>query len=161
MKKTITFLTLLLLLGGKLFSQGSLSKEELINLRNSRTYKDECINERNNSNRTPYLWEYVIDNNPNGNEEFSFCDAKELSNGNIGVASSFYYRSGYGDFYSAHPAVAVISRDGEEIARNSFFRPGYTTTSSAPYLFEKEGKLFALSTDSPEHDYLSFNYFQN
>ena len=79
MKRLFTLLILVSLFGNNVFSQNfnhGLSKEELINLRNSRTYKDECINERNNSNRTPYLWEYVIDNNPNGNEEFSFCDAK-------------------------------------------------------------------------------------
>ena len=162
--KLFTLLALLLCGVNSAISQelnNNFTKEELIKIRKSKSYLNSASEKGTSNDQTPYLWEYVIDNNPNGNEEFSFCDAKELSNGNIGVASSFYYRSGYGDFYSAHPAVAVISRDGEEIARNSFFRPGYTTTSSAPYLFEKEGKLFALSTYSPEHDYLSFNYFQN
>ena len=164
MKKTLTLLTLVLLLGNNVFSQNfnrGLSKEELINLRNSRTYKDECINEKNNSNRTPYLWEYTISNNPNSDEEFVLYDAKVLSNGNIGVASSLFYRSGYGDFYSAHPAVMILSPDGKELARNSFFREGYTTMSYTPYLFENNGNLYALSTYSPEHDSLSFNHFLN
>ena len=84
-----------------------------------------------------------------------------MSNGNIGVASSFRYRSGYGDFYSAHPAVVLLSSDGVEIARNSFFRQGYTSMSYAPYLFENNGYVYALSTYSPEHDFTCPNYFLN
>ena len=106
-------------------------------------------------------WEYLLENDSDADECFDFYDAKELSNGNIGIASSFYYRSGYGDFYSAHPAVMILSPDGKELARNSFFREGYTTMSYAPYLFENNGNLYALSTYSPEHDSLSFNHFLN
>ena len=106
-------------------------------------------------------WEYLLENNPSADECFNFYDAIELSNENIGVASSFYYRSGYGDFYSAHPAVMILSPNGKELARRSFFREGYTTMSYAPYLFENNGELYSLSTYSPEHDYLSFNHFLN
>ena len=71
-------------------------------------------------------WEYQLQHDSD-NERFYFYDAEELSDGNIGVASHFYYKSGFGDFYSAHPAVALISSDGHELARSSFFRPGYTS----------------------------------
>ena len=164
MKRIFTLLTLVLLFGNNVFSQSfnhNLSEEELINLRKSKTHRDDGISTRHTSENTPFLWEYVLDNDPDGDELFEFANAIKMSNGNIGVASSFYYRSGYGDFYSSHPAVALISSDGEEIARNTFFRPGYTSTSTAPYIFEKDGNLFALSTYSPEHDFLSFNYFKN
>ena len=164
MKRIFTLLTLVLLFGNNVFSQSfnhNLSEEELINLRKSKTHRDDGISTRHTSENTPFLWEYVLDNDPDGDELFEFANAIKMSNGNIGVASSFYYRSEYGDFYSSHPAVALISSDGEEIARNTFFRPGYTSTSTAPYIFEKDGNLFALSTYSPEHDFLSFNYFKN
>ena len=129
MKRIFTLLTLVLLFGNNVFSQSfnhNLSEEELINLRKSKTHRDDGISTRHTSENTPFLWEYVLDNDPDGDELFEFANAIKMSNGNIGVASSFYYRSGYGDFYSSHPAVALISSDGEEIARNTFFRPGYT-----------------------------------
>ncbi len=108
-------------------------------------------------------WSYMLETDPSADWYFDFFDSKELSNGNIAVSSeSYYYRSGaYNDFYSAHPAVTLISPDGVELARNSFFREGYTTMSYAPYLFENNGDLFALSTYSPEHDYTCPNYFMN
>ena len=106
-------------------------------------------------------WEYLLENNPSADECFNFYDAIEMSDGNVAVASSFFYRSGYGDFYSAHPAVALFSSKGEPNAKNHFFREGYTTMSYAPYLFENNGELYALSTYSPEHDPLSFNHFLN
>ena len=164
MKKIYLLLTLVLLLGHNAISQSfnhDFTEEELVNMRKQRTYKYDGISKRQNSENTPYLWEYVLDNDPDSDELFEFFDALKMQNSNIGVASSFYYRSGFGDFYSSHPAVALISPDGEEIARNNFFRPGYTSTSYAPYIFEKDGYLYALSTYSPEHDFLSFNYFKN
>ena len=106
-------------------------------------------------------WEYLLENNPSADECFNFYDAIEMSDGNVAVASSFFYRSGYGDFYSAHPAVALFSSKGEPNAKNHFFREGYTTMSYAPYLFENNGELYALSTYSPEHDPQSFNHFLN
>ena len=106
-------------------------------------------------------WEYSLQYTSTDDERLYFYDTREMSNGNIGVASSFRYRSGYGDFYSAHPAVVLLSSDGVEIARNSFFRQGYTSMSYAPYLFENNGYLYALSTYSPEHDFTCPNYFLN
>ena len=107
-------------------------------------------------------WEYSLQYNSADNERFSFYHPLELSNGNICVSSAYYkYRSGYGDFYSANPAVVMLSQDGEELARNSFFRESYTSMSYAPYLFENNGYLYALSTYSPEHDFTCPNYFLN
>lgn len=108
-------------------------------------------------------WFYMLETDPTADRYFNFYDSKELSNGSIAVSSELYfYRSGaYNDFYSAHPAVTLISPNGVELARNSFFCEGYTTMSYGPYLFENNGYLFALSTYSPEHDYTCPNYFMN
>ena len=87
------------------------------------------------SNLFSQVWVYSL-THASEDERHYFFDAMEMSDGNIAVASEFYYRSGFGDFYSAHPAVTLISPDGIELARNNFFRPGYTSMSYAPYLFE-------------------------
>ena len=95
------------------------------------------------------------------NDESIFCyeDCLELTNGNILTGATFYYRSGAGDFYSEQPAVALLSSDGEELARNNYFRPGLCTTSYSPFLFEKDGEMYILTTYSPDHDSTYFNYF--
>ncbi len=95
------------------------------------------------------------------NDEYIFCyeDCLELTNGNILVGSTFYYKSGAGDFYSEQPAVALLSSDGEEIARNNYLRPGLCTTSYSPFLFEKDREMYILTTYSPDHDSTYFNYF--
>lgn len=82
-----------------------------------------------------------------------------MTNGNILVGATFYNRSGAGDFYSEQPAVALLSSDGEELARNNYFRPGLCTTSYSPFLFEKNGEMYILTTYSPDHDSTYFNYF--
>ena len=95
-------------------------------------------------------------------DDFGFCYREclnELDNGNFAVSSSISYKSGAGDFYAAHPAVAIVSSEGYELARNDFFRPGYCTTSNYPYLFEKDEELYMLTTYSPDHDSTYFNYF--
>ena len=106
-------------------------------------------------------WEYSIEYSMNDDECFELYDAIEMINGNIALSSIFYYKSGAGDFYSAQPAVTLLSANGQEMARKDYFRPGYCTTSYAPYLFENNGRLFALMTYSPDHDSTYFNYFKN
>ena len=106
-------------------------------------------------------WEYSLDYADSDDKRFYVVDAIELSDGNIAVASKYHFRSGYGDFYSCHPAILLLSSDGEEIARNVFFREGYCTMSYTPYLFENEGSLYALMTYNPDHDYTYFNHFMN
>ena len=107
-------------------------------------------------------WEYLEKYSSSDETKFSFWDAVELSDGDICVASQEYlYRSGMGDFYSSHPAIMKISADGNYICQNNFFKEGYMT-QSAPFIFEDEnGRLFALSTYSPDHDFTCVNYFQN
>ena len=83
----------------------------------------------------------------------------ELANDNFFVSSTTSYKSGAGDFYSEHPAVALISSNGQELARNEFFRPGLCTTTTCPYLFENNGNIYMLTTYSPDHDSTYFNYF--
>ena len=106
-------------------------------------------------------WEYAKEYSMNDDECFELYDAVEMSNGNVALSSSLYFKSGAGDFYSAHPAVTLLSANGQEMARKDYFRPGYCTTSYAPYLFENNGRLFALMTYSPDHDSTYFNYFKN
>ena len=106
-------------------------------------------------------WELSLEYSTNDTSCFTLYDAIEMSNGNVALSSSFYYKSGYGDFYSAQPAVTVVSRDGNELARKDYFRLGYCSTSYAPYLFENNGELFALMTYSPDHDSTYFNHFMN
>ena len=105
-------------------------------------------------------WEHSIEYSMNDDECFELYDAFEMTNGNVALSSIFYYKSGAGDFYSAHPAVTLLSANGQEMARKDYFRPGYCTTSYAPYLFESDGRLFALMTYSPDHDSTYFNYFK-
>lgn len=106
-------------------------------------------------------WEHSIAYSMNDDECFELYDAVEMSNGNVALSSSLYFKSGAGDFYSAHPAVTLLSANGQEMVRKDYFRPGYCTTSYAPYLFENNGCLFALMTYSPDHDSTYFNYFKN
>ena len=106
-------------------------------------------------------WEHSIEYSMNDDECFELYDAFEMTNDNVALSSIFYYKSGAGDFYSAHPAVTLLSANGQEMARKDYFRPGYCTTSYAPYLFESDGRLFALMTYSPDHDSTYFNYFKN
>ena len=166
MKKSLILLSLLFCCTNYFFGQElnyNYSKEELINIRKSITSRgDSKYKGETPVNKSPlYEWHYDINNDENSDEEFNISEAKFMTNGNICLSSTFYYRSGFGDFYSANPAVLLLSSKGEELARNSFFRQGYTSMSYAPYLFENNGELFALTTYSPEHDPLSFNNFKN
>ena len=106
-------------------------------------------------------WEYSIAYTDNDTSCLNQYDAVELSNGNIAVGSALFFKSGAGDFYSAQPAVALLSSNGEELARKDYFKPGYCTTSTTPFLFENQGNLFALMTYSPDHDSTYFNHFMN
>ena len=91
---------------------------------------------------------------------YAYYEAKELSDGSVAASSCFSYRSGAGDFYSSQPAISKFSSSGEEIAQKCFFKPGYCTTSAAPYLFEDDkGDFYALMTYNPDHDSTYFNHF--
>ena len=113
------------------------------------------------ANAFSQVWVYSLEHSMNDDECFELYDAIEMTNGNVALSSIFYYKSGAGDFYSAQPAVTLLSANGQEMARKDYFRPGYCTTSYAPYLFENNGRLFALMTYSPDHDSTYFNYFKN
>ena len=91
---------------------------------------------------------------------YFYDDAMELSNDRILVNSSMSYKSGFGDFYSAQPALTVLSSSGKEIVRKDYFRPGYCTTSSGWTFENKNGELFLLTAYNPDHDYTYFNYFK-
>ena len=106
-------------------------------------------------------WEYSIEYSDNDTSCFNQYDAVELSNGNIAVGSALFFKSGAGDFYSAQPAIALLSSNGEELARKDFFKPGFCTTSTTPFLFENQGALYALMTYNPDHDSTYFNHFMN
>ena len=110
-------------------------------------------------------WEYAIEYNVYSNPEMihQYC-AYEMSNGNIMVCSARCFQSGMGNgnFYPPHPAMITLSPDGELLAQNDFFKPGYWGASYFPYVFENnDGELFALMSYSPDHDTAYFNYYQN
>ena len=110
-------------------------------------------------------WEYAIEYNVYSNPEMThqYC-AYEMSNGNIMVCSARCFQSGMGNgnFYPPHPAMITLSPDGELLAQNDFFKPGYWGSSYYPYVFENtEGEVFALMSYSPDHDTAYFNYYQN
>ena len=94
-----------------------------------------------------------------------YC-AYEMSDGRIIVSASFIYNigsyiAGY-PFYPPHNALVALSPDGEELAQNNYFRPGYWGSSYNPYVFENEkGEVFMLTTYSPDHESRYFNYFKN
>ena len=91
----------------------------------------------------------------------NLCGAMELSDGRIMVNGSFSFRSGAGDFYSNHPALLLLDAEGNRIASNEFFKPGYCS-SNVPFVFVNEdGGLYALFNYSPDHDSTYFNYFKN
>ena len=108
-------------------------------------------------------WEYSLEYGPYDNEMLKLINPLELSDGNIAIASFNHYRRGNSSFfYSADPAIVILSSDGNELARRVFHREGgYTSITGEPYLFEKDGNLFALFTYSPEHNYDSPDYFLN
>ena len=110
-------------------------------------------------------WEYAIEYNVYSNPEMihQYC-AYEMSNGNIMVCSARCFQSGMGNgnFYPPHPAMITLSPDGELLAQNDFFKPGYWGASYFPYMFENNaGEMFALMSYSPDHDTAYFNYYQN
>ena len=110
-------------------------------------------------------WEYSVEYNVYSNPEMThqYC-AYEMSNGNIMVCSARCFQSGMGNgnFYPPHPAMITLSPDGELLAQNDFFKPGYWGASYYPYVFENnDGEVFALMSYSPDHDTAYFNYYQN
>ena len=97
-------------------------------------------------------------------DEFaSGCDyneAIELSNGNVLAASLNYPVNLVGMMFSTQPTLSLISSEGEELYRNMYVKPGLCETT-CPYLFEKNGEMYFLTSYSPDHDVNSDNYFKN
>ena len=103
-------------------------------------------------------------------EIISGCDyleAMELSNGYV-LVSSLNYPLDVFDFpvdlssvvHSTQPKLSLISPDGEELYSNVYFKHGLCETTT-PYLFEKNGEMYFLTSYSPDHDIDSKNYFKN
>ena len=111
-------------------------------------------------------WEYSIPYQPSDSEMTRQYCAYEMSDGRIIVSASFLfnvgsYAAGY-PFYPPHNALVSLSPEGEELAQNFYFKPGYWGSSYNPYVFENEnGELFMLNTYSPDHESRYFNYFLN
>lgn len=112
-------------------------------------------------------WEVVYYSDPDVSR-CSYNEAIELSNGNILVASVNQPRNNNDDntqfffYYSRQSLLSLISPDGNEIYRNEYdyFKPGLCITTN-PYLFEKNGEIYFLTSYSPDHDIYSKNYFKN
>ena len=96
-----------------------------------------------------------------------YLEAMELSNGYV-LVSSLNYPLYVFDFpvdlssvvHSTQPKLSLISPDGEELYSNVYFKHGLCETTT-PYLFEKNGEMYFLTSYSPDHDIDSKNYFKN
>ncbi len=106
-------------------------------------------------------WILRNDYNPSDTVRRGYIESFELDDDRIALCGALSYRSGLGDFYTSHPHIALLSKDGTILVQRDFFRPGYWG-SSLPYLFQNEdNELFALMSYSPDHDATYFNYFLN
>ena len=105
-------------------------------------------------------WQHAIE--ADTLEYYAFCEnATELSNGNLIIPTGYFIRGSLQEtHYSVSPSTILLSKDGKELARNNFFRPGYCTISIGQ-AFEKDNNIYYLTTYSPEHRQESFNYFMN
>ena len=111
-------------------------------------------------------WEAVY----HSDEIVSGCDyleAMELSNGYVLVSSLNYPLDVFASpvnltnaIHSTQPTLSLISPDGEELYRKVYFKHGLCETTT-PYLFEKNGEMYFLTSYSPDHDFESKNYFKN
>ena len=88
-------------------------------------------------------WEQSYEYYTSENEITHMLDAYETSDGIVVASCCYFFKSGYGDFYSPHPALRKFSFNGEELAYNEFFKPAYRAAN--PYTFEHDGQLFALN----------------
>ena len=105
-------------------------------------------------------WEHIHEFAYSDTAIFTYNDCYELHDGSILVSSLFYYKSGYGDFYSPQPALMTLSSGGRLLAQTDFYRPGYCGYN--PYIVEDEqGDVYALMAYNPDHDFSYFNYFKN
>ncbi len=104
-------------------------------------------------------WEQSYEYYTSENEITHMLDAYETSDGIVVASCCYFFKSGYGDFYSPHPALRKFSFNGEELAYNEFFKPAYRAAN--PYTVEHDGQLFALMAYNPDHDFSYFNYFLN
>ena len=105
-------------------------------------------------------WQFSIE--PDSLEGYVFYEnVTELSNGNLLIPCSHAIRNTPQEYGTMSPSIMLLSRDGEELARNYFFRPGYCTISFGQ-VFEKDNALYYLTAYTPEHTKNCFNnHFEN
>ena len=85
----------------------------------------------------------------------------ELSNGNLLMPCNHAFRYNPHENATICPSIVLLSKDGKELARNDFFRPGYCLMSYGQ-AFEKNNSLYYLTTYTPEHTKNCFNnHFEN
>ena len=108
-------------------------------------------------------WEYTIPYQSLGEESTRQYCAYEMSDGRIIVSASYLFNDHTNKFYyPPHNALVALSSDGEELAKQDYFKPGYWGSSYNPYVFEDEkGYVFMLATYAPDHNPDYFNYFLN
>ena len=112
-------------------------------------------------------WETIYECNLDVSQCY-YYDAIELSNGNILVASNYRPRNNKEDgmpgshYPSEQPLLSLFLSDGTELFRNEYdyFKPGLCQYTS-PYLFERNGEMYFLTSYTPDHDVNSKNYFKN
>ena len=105
-------------------------------------------------------WEVEYHYLKNNDFAYEYDEAIELSNGNVLVTSMYCLQNKNGDYVSTQPALSLISSEGVELCRKEFIRPGLCEITR-PYLFEKNGNMYMLTSYGPDHDINSDNYFKN
>ena len=88
-------------------------------------------------------------------------EAKTLKDGNIAVTcSTNTHTSSLNSFHPGQPGLLLLSPNGEELVRNTFYKPAFW--GYYPHvLSDEEGRTYILAAYSPDHDSTSANYFMN
>ncbi|MBE6343333.1 MAG: hypothetical protein E7065_08075, partial [Lentimicrobiaceae bacterium] len=105
-------------------------------------------------------WQFSIESDTLEGYGFT-SNVTELSNGNLLMPCNHAFRYNPHEHATICPSIILLSKDGKELARNDFFRPGYCLMSHGQ-AFEKNNSLYYLTTYTPEHTQNCFNnHFEN
>ncbi len=105
-------------------------------------------------------WQFSIESDTLEGYGFT-SNVIELSNGNLLMPCNHAFRYNPHEHATICPSIILLSKDGKELARNDFFRPGYCLMSHGQ-AFEKNNSLYYLTTYTPEHTQNCFNnHFEN
>jgi len=85
-------------------------------------------------------WQFSIESDTLEGYGFT-SNVTELSNGNLLMPCNHAFRYNPHEHATICPSIILLSKDGKELARNDFFRPGYCLMSHGQ-AFEKNNSLY-------------------